>query len=359
MLNQKLHAQEATAQTIMHGNQLLRDTVTEPQVWASVIQHLRLALSEYNIDVLNVLRDCGINPAELEHPHAKIPLIRYLKFLNNAEAEAQEPLLSLKLAKTLGVEFLGALGFMFISSRSLFDALSAMVHYQNVFQQSTYMSLTYEQGKYIFEYDLYGIGNVDTRCDVELSIAFTLQLIRKYTRNQVKAKYLTFRHAPSTAISKYQDSLATPCYFNQERNQIHLDVDHIYFQGSHHDASLIQILTDYLDSDLKEENKQLTFADQVRGAILKMQTSGATTADVIANTLGVSKSTLDRRLKAEATTFKQIDNEIKYDVSRKYLTGSQLSIYEISQMLGFSSAASFTRAFSTWSGGLTPSMLRK
>ena len=332
---------------------------TEPQIWNSVVQNLKLPLADHNVDVDKLFRDCALCDCELDGPQGQIPLTRYLNFLNSAEQAAQEPLISIQIAKAAGAALLGALGFLFLSSRTLYEAINSLIYYQNLLQESTAMSFFQEGDYYVFGYEVYGVGNIDVRSDVELSLSFTSQMIKSFSNNQVKPERFMFRHSPSTALTKYQHLLGAPCYFNQDHNQIYIKVEDARHQNSRHDPSLTQILRNYLDADLADKLTEHDFTDQVRKTILKMQTNKVLTASRVANNLGLSKATFDRRLRESGTTFKTLNNQIQYEVACKYLSGSRLNIYQISQLLGFSSSASFTRAFCKWSDGQSPSAFRK
>ena len=66
--------------------------------------------------------------------------------------------------------------------------------------------------------------------------------------------------------------------------------------------------------------------------------------------LNRNERTLQRQLKMEGTTFKTLLNEIRIELASKYILDSQLSLTEISFMLGFSEISSFSRAFKRWLG---------
>ncbi|WP_350356310.1 helix-turn-helix transcriptional regulator [Leisingera thetidis] len=77
-----------------------------------------------------------------------------------------------------------------------------------------------------------------------------------------------------------------------------------------------------------------------------------------AQALQVTPRTLMRRLDAEETTFQTIKDSLRRDLAIRDLQAGRKSIEEISQDVGFSSAANFHRAFRRWTGA-TPSSYRK
>jgi len=74
--------------------------------------------------------------------------------------------------------------------------------------------------------------------------------------------------------------------------------------------------------------------------------------------LHVTPRTLMRRLDAEDTSFQAIKDGLRRDMAIRDLQAGSKSIEEVSQDVGFSSAANFHRAFRRWTG-VTPGSYRK
>ncbi len=77
-----------------------------------------------------------------------------------------------------------------------------------------------------------------------------------------------------------------------------------------------------------------------------------------ADALGFSQRTLHRKLISEGTNFQEIKDGLRRDIAIDCLDHSRLSIEEIAEQIGFSDAATFYRAFKTWTG-VAPGMYRR
>lgn len=337
----------------------LKSNYSTPLIWTSVIRALVFPLSELQVDVQALLDLANIPRESLEHPHGQIPLHSYLQFLNMSATSVDDPLLSLKLSKNIGPELLGALGFLFLSSRNLYEAINNLCHYQNLFQESTKMSFNKGQGYYIFTYDIYGFRNVDTRLDVEFSIAYTYKLIQLFLNNKVVSSRILFRHSPSAEMSKYKSTMKTNCLFNQEVNGIYLKDEDVYKTGKQYAPELYNILVDYLDADLQKKNITRTFTDDVNKILFDFSSSSLHTVEKVAVHLNISVSTLYRKLKEEGTSFRELQAKHYFELSCKYLRETNMNISQISNIIGFSNSSSFTRSFTKWSNGLTPKEYRQ
>ncbi len=66
--------------------------------------------------------------------------------------------------------------------------------------------------------------------------------------------------------------------------------------------------------------------------------------------LALSPRTLARRLREEGESFKSLLAEIRRELGEKYILDKSKSLTEISFLLGFSEASSFSRAYRGWTG---------
>lgn len=77
-----------------------------------------------------------------------------------------------------------------------------------------------------------------------------------------------------------------------------------------------------------------------------------------AEAMHMTPRTLIRKLKADGTSFQAIKDGLRRDMAIRHLQVGRKSIEAIAQDVGFSSAASFHKAFLRWTGG-TPSSYRR
>jgi len=70
----------------------------------------------------------------------------------------------------------------------------------------------------------------------------------------------------------------------------------------------------------------------------------------IAEKLGVAPQTLYRKLKTEGTSYQKIKDDIRRERAIRHLVDDGMSVEQVSDIVGFSEARSFTRAFRYWTG---------
>ncbi len=109
---------------------------------------------------------------------------------------------------------------------------------------------------------------------------------------------------------------------------------------------------------LAAQNDRLPAADQVRGALVDLMPSGRAGAEDVAFALGISRSTLQRRLREDETSYQAVLDATRRDLAIRYLTKTALRADEIASVLAYRDANSFSRSFRRWMG-LSPLAFRQ
>lgn len=101
-----------------------------------------------------------------------------------------------------------------------------------------------------------------------------------------------------------------------------------------------------------------TIVQKASRALRTLLLHGKGSGDDVAQALAIHRRTLNRRLRAEGTTFRKVLDCVRFAVAKEMLEDSGVSIPEIAASLGYADYVSFTRAFRRWTGN-TPGAWRK
>lgn len=105
-----------------------------------------------------------------------------------------------------------------------------------------------------------------------------------------------------------------------------------------------------LKRQLAAQRNAGSVAARVQTTLMNLFPTGRANAEDVCASLGFSRSTLQRGLRHENTTFQEVLDATRKELSIRYLTKSDLRIGEIASMLGYRDANSFTRSFGRWTG---------
>ena len=107
-------------------------------------------------------------------------------------------------------------------------------------------------------------------------------------------------------------------------------------------------LTEQAERYLRSLYQQDDIAAQLKRKLAGLMAYGEANADCACRALKLSRRTLQRRLKAERTSFQKILREVRAELAVNYLRDARLKSVEIAMLLGYSNISSFTTAFKSW-----------
>ena len=107
-------------------------------------------------------------------------------------------------------------------------------------------------------------------------------------------------------------------------------------------------LTEQAERYLRSLYQQDDIAGELKRKLADLMARGEANADAACRALKLSRRTLQRRLKAEKTSFQSILKEVRAELAINYLKDARLRSLEIAMLLGYSNISSFTTAFKSW-----------
>ncbi|MBN1365435.1 MAG: helix-turn-helix transcriptional regulator [Syntrophaceae bacterium] len=123
-------------------------------------------------------------------------------------------------------------------------------------------------------------------------------------------------------------------------------------------AGILDTLEAYAEELQKKIYREDLFPVQVETAIIQNLLSGKTDIETISSQLAMSKRSLQIKLSKEGVKYQDILDKIKREHTIHLLQQSQLSIIDITFLLGYSEQSAFNRAFKKWTG-FTPGEYRQ
>jgi len=107
-------------------------------------------------------------------------------------------------------------------------------------------------------------------------------------------------------------------------------------------------LTEQAETYLRSLYLDDNIAGQLKRRLADLLARGEANADAACRALRLSRRTLQRRLKAERTSYQKILTEVRAVLALNYLQDARLKLLEVAMLLGYSNISSFTTAFKSW-----------
>ena len=176
--------------------------------------------------------------------------------------------------------------------------------------------------------------------------AYVTRMLQAHRGTQWYPKQILSTLPPPRRPKTYASQLGCPLVFNSQINAIEIERRDLYAVKRGIDRHVYALLATYADYLLAKAPGSGNIRDAVASAIRDGLTQGRHDFDFVAQRLGMSSRTLQRRIAASESSFSLIRDEIRFDLAASMLAHSDLSIGEIAYRLGYSEIASFTHAFS-------------
>jgi len=300
------------------------------------------------------ITDAGLRRFDLfglDSPTARVPLRVWVELFEWLANRMDRSCLGLELSERGGPQTIGAVGYLFLESKNLKEALTNLGRYLFAVQEGSRFHLGVE-GEYAYvDYGILDDKISARRQDSEYSIGSTWNLIKQFTGNTCQLTMVEFEHEkPPNTEALFRRVFDAPVLFRRRANRLHFRSQYLKLLSRSGDPFLFPILEAHILSSIDQNISGQSFVDQVRSQLTHDALADGLRARQIATQLGVSEATLHRRLKQENMTFKKIHDEAACSLASLLISQPSLPIAAIARRLGFSETAALTRAFYRWFG---------
>ncbi|MGV3622151.1 MAG: helix-turn-helix domain-containing protein [Archangium sp.] len=186
-----------------------------------------------------------------------------------------------------------------------------------------------------------------------------LQIAREMMGDDVKPIRAWFAHSERSCPAELQKFLGTANIdFGRASNGITFSAKTLERVPAGADVALNQALELHGRAVLERCGAELEDAwSRARGAVLELLPRGDVTLTRVAKKLHVTPRTLQRRLEEHGSSFAGLLAEVRRSHAERLLQRSDEPIAEVANKVGYADAATFVRAFKTWTG-TTPGQFR-
>jgi AraC-like DNA-binding protein len=317
-----------------------------PMIRANLLEPILDALHGH--DTAALLRDYGLPQTPID-PYQLIPLAKYVALFEHAAQLLEDPCLGLKLGHAFRPDLLGPLGFLFQASVNLRQALQQLTSWLSVWQGATRVELI--AGDTTADY-IYQIGDASIRPrrqDAEYSLAALCSLIRNFLGCQWAPLEVHFEHS-STMRRAYEHSFHAPVFFGQNINRIVLRGGDLNRRGIASDRTMMPFMERHLHDLAEESREPETLASQVNYLIARRMGAGPLTLPAVAQELGLSARSFQRRLAEERTSFRSLVRDQRRTLAESLMKDRSATVTDVAHTCGYSETAVLSRAFKVWTG---------
>lgn len=307
------------------------------------------------LDPYVMLGRAGLHPSLLRDPENWLPGNRILNLLRDCALRSGRDDFGVLLGETRTFASLGPVSLLLKHEATLRDIITAAIEYRRLINELVHSSLKDDGRTAIFEWNL--VPGLSSSQGVALlaTIAYRILVFGAgvdwepdciHLRDSAPKQLATFRRVFNCALEFDSD------FDGMSFNSACLDLPNAFADPglATHARSLLNLMPGVRHED--------TMLERTQSILPFLIANGQTSAEDVAQCLGVPVRTLQRRLADEDQSFSALLNEARRELAIRYLGNSNQPITAVAHHTGYSAVSSFTRWFVS-EFGTSPAKWRK
>jgi len=319
---------------------------------ASWVFAIHRALAFHGIDSEKILTQHDLKLCSLEGGQQRVSQKLVNKIWRSAKEATKNEAFSLQVVDHLQDSSIDALLTSIKACKNIRQALKLLERYYRLVASLSHLHIKLTKDIEITVLSLFDDLSLENE-DVDTAFGLVTKHAPTLCVNKIVPTLVTLNREQPVNCEVYEAFYGCPVEFNANHNTIFYSADILEEEIISANPSLSEVMEHYLASESLKQDEQAT-EDQVRSVLLQLLPLGTPKMNDLADKLNVSKRSLQRKLKAENTSFKSILIAARMELAKKYLLKNIASTQEIAYRLGFSESSNFIRFFKQ-NEGLTPS----
>lgn len=317
-------------------------------VRAASLEGVRNLLLELGVQPLPILEAAGLSNEVLNTPETMISTRSFRGVLNAAAEATGIRQFGLLLSNRQTIKKMGAVGYLVSHAPNLRISIHRLILHLTSHDTGTMSRLQSDGQMALWYHTLTGVENEWSVQQNELAVNLACGFIRDALEETWNPTTVFFEHSAPKDRKPYDAVFRCPVLFDQAVTGLEFPASDLDRPLLKSDPRLFAILEQHCQTLCAESPPDRV--SQVRNLVLENIETGQFRIDDVAAFLGVKRYSLQRQLRAEGTSFQEILDDVRFEIARRHLRETDISISEIAGILSYAETAVFSRWFARRSG---------
>ncbi len=321
--------------------------------WARLVWS---ALQYYGHEPVAVFEEAGLDPSALHNANARYPVSRMIRLWGLAEAKTQDPCFGLVASSYWHPTTWHALGYSWLASKTLFEAFERLVRYSTIITDVAEMKMEESREKFRFTIRSRSADLIPPGITMDTVLATLVSMCRKSYGEEFKPLLVTMVHEDKGCGDRFTEFFRASIQYSAPEYALCVGKQELTEPLATANIELARANDQVIVAYLAKFNRD-AIVMRVKDRLIDQLPTGNLTEESVAEALNMSQRSLQRKLRDEGTTYKQVLDKTRRELAEKYIESSLLTLNEIAYLLGFAEPSSFSRSFKRWNG-VSPSFYR-
>ena len=301
-----------------------------------------------------LLEGTGVDEQMLYQSDLYITFGQYKKLKQRAMALVGDPSFHLKYGASINLTEHGKLGHAAFNSLTFEEGLQKAIKYIKILNRMYHLDADIQGDVVHLKMDTINPVKEFYQVEMEQISSAMYQALSILPQDHSNMLEVSFKFSAPAHVDVYFQYFGERCYFDCDENEIVFGIKELRKFWTVGDPMIERIANKNCDDALQElrDTGGLTarIRDIIKGNTNLHGESGFPNQEMVANQLNMPMRTLARYLQKQDTSFQEIMDAVRKEMAIQYLETTHWCIDEIADLLGYSSAANFSRAFKKWTG---------
>lgn len=329
-----------------------------PTIQAKAVEKIVRAAANYGVTAQSLYDAAALSPDILVDPDNRIPFAQLVALYERAAALTGDDAFGLHVGENVDPKAFDVLGYSVINSLAFGAALDRMVRYNSLWTNGSGFTVEIEKTNSTIIYTYHDDSITERRHDAEMTFAAIAALGRLVTAADWYPTSVSFQHSQPRHTAEHERIFRCPIQFDAGANEFVFDSSALELPLVKADPGLCAVLDRHAEELLAKYPRDDTLIERARTLIKDELNGGEASLERVAEQLGMSGRTLQRKLREHGTSHQELLDQMRKDLAMRYLREPEMAICEVAYLLGFSESSALHRAFKRWTG-LTPSEFRR
>lgn len=296
-----------------------------------------------------ILLQSSIDPALLVTPGSVIEYRRLLHAMEYAAETLQCPEFGLRLATLQGGnKSIGPVGVVMKNSTTLGQAIGYCAKNIHAYSMATRVRFEPDRPNHqlLVRLEILLERVPDKRQVVEHALMLASLNIRELTGGDARVRKVLFAHEPQAPLKVYRQFFNCDVVFGQKADGLILTEDDLMCPVVDPDSRVYEMATTFIESRFPHAEASIQM--RARSLIQRYIGSKDCTNERIAADFCLHPRTLQRRLRAEGTSFEDLKDEIRRELALRYIRNGDMPLKLVAEKLGYAETSVLSRSCFRW-----------
>lgn len=303
-----------------------------------------------------VFSRAGFSPEQFDDTDRRLPYLQTSQLLAACVEATGCEHFGLLLGQSASASHLGVAGFLMRAAPTVEAALDLLVEHLGLHDEGGTPTVIKTPGMTLVGYTVQQPGAAAIEQIYDMTTAVACNIMRALCGKAWRPAEVNLSRRKPRDAEPYRRFFRAPLQFDAELSAIAFRSRWLQQPVVSADALLFNHLEKQASDLHRLQHLGLaeTLSAHLRSGLLQRKWS----ATQMASALGLHERTLHRRLRAAGTSYRRELDRVRRSLSLQLLEGTDMSVMQVADAMGYASCSAFIRAFSRWTGS-TPMEWRR